>query len=158
MMFIITLIILTGTGLFLAVLLYRFTRVKIIQRRLTIMMREVGALRGLTISDYQLLGDQVVAIDRQQGVLIFLNYSHRVSSRIVDLKEISDCRIILRQLVVQLELTYHTPSRGPLSISFFRKYSDPSYKRNSRTNLAIYWKGLITSSPKFVADRHLAEA
>ncbi len=140
--------ILSGTvvALLLSAYAYRLIKHQIIRNRLLLMLREIAEIRGLKIDEYQLLHEQILGIDRRQGILIYLNYAHRINSRIVDLKDVTACSLILKQVVAQLALTYRQPSRPPVSISFYRKYSEPGFKRKRRINTAIYWKGLITAS------------
>lgn len=134
---------------------YRLIKHQIVRKRLLIMMREIAEIRDLKMDEFQLLHEQILGIDRQRGILIYLNYAHRINSRIVDLKDVTGCSLILKQVVAQLELTYRQPSRPPVSICFYRKYSDPAFKRKKRINTAIYWKGLITASPAYGGETAL---
>jgi len=141
------------SGIFVALMFaayaYRLIKHQIIRKRLFIMMREIAEIRDLKMDEYQLLHEQILGIDRQRGILIYLNYAHRINNRIVDLRDVSGCSLILKQVVAQLELTYRQPSRPPVSISFYRKYADPAFKRKKRINTAIYWKGMIMASPAY---------
>jgi hypothetical protein len=141
----------------LAVYTYRLIKSKVIRKRLIIMMEEIAEIRNLKIDEYQLLHEQILGIDRQNGILIYLNYSHRINSRIVDLREVMDCSLILKKVVVQLELTYKQPSRPPLSVCFFRKYAESSFRRNARIKTANYWKDLISTSPDFASHASVAK-
>lgn len=136
--------------------IYRLIKYNIIRKRLLVMLREVAEIRNLKIDEYQLLHEQILGMDRRNGILIYLNYAHRINSRIIDLKEVTECTLILKQVVAQLELTYRQPSRPPVSVCFYRKYSDPAFKRKSRVRKAVYWKELITGSPFFGGETVVA--
>lgn len=139
-------LIITVTGaFFLALYIADQTRLKIRQRKLILMMREIAELRNLNILHFKVLHDKIIAIDEPKETLIFLDHAQMENNRIVHLHEVRECNILLKHTVVQLELMYNDPFRTPLSVPFYRKYIDPPYKRKSLTESALWWKKTLTA-------------
>lgn len=63
--------------------------------------------------------------------------------RIVDMEDIDNCKLIKKQLSIQMELIYHDQDKAPLTITFFNKISDRKWRRNKLEEKARYWEVLM---------------
>ena len=140
------LIIAVTAALFLAVSLVKHLKLKLIQRRLIAMMREIAELRNLQITRFDVIRDQLLALDEGAGALIYLCHSQMENNRVIDLKEVRGSHIILKRIVVQLEIMHRDPYRAPLSVPFYRRHIDPPCQRARLTQTAQQWKKLLSNA------------
>ena len=136
-------IIVSGIAICLSIFAIRRIRTSRRNRELFSTMTEIATLRKLEIKEWECIGSQILGIDPHLEELIFLDYKNVDRNTLIDLKQIEDCQLILGKFSLQLELTFSSAGRPPLSILFYCEYADRGSSKLHRIRSAKKWRTMI---------------
>ncbi len=94
----------------------------------------------LSITDH--FRKKTLGFDLVKHKVLYVDLKNNII-RIVDMEDIDNCRLIKKQLSIQMELIYQDQDKAPLTITFFNKFSDHKWRRNKLEKKARYWEVLM---------------
>lgn len=109
---------------------------------LAILARKVAESHQLRLAHTDHFNQKVLALDKRQQKLLYLDMQNNIN-RVINLKDIEDCKLIARMLSIQIELICRNEQQEPLSIIFFNQFADRKWRRRKLIKKAIYWESLL---------------
>ncbi|MNT91617.1 hypothetical protein D3C72_2327490 [compost metagenome] len=60
------------------------------------------------------------------------------------MNDVGDCKLIKKQVSIQLEVNYQDQEKAPLTITFYNKFRDYKWMRSKLEKKAVYWESLMS--------------
>lgn len=117
------------------------------------------AANNLKLETKQTLNKNIIGLDRENMVLIFLDRKNKIKPvRIIDLQEILSCKTIKSRKTdnshiksISLEITYRTPGKESVILPFYHENNDKFYKMMRLAKKAYHWEKRINLFRKLPA-------
>ena len=144
--------------IFLVVWLIRYQNKKIRSRTMKEFDQFVYS-KNLKLETKQTLNKNVIGLDRENMVLVFLDRKNKVKPvRTIDLNEIHSCKTIKSRKTdsghiksISLEITYRNPDKESVTLPFYHENNDKFYKMMRLAKKAYYWEKRINLFRKMPA-------
>lgn len=135
---------------FLVVWLVRYQNKKIRSRTMKEFDDFVTA-NNLTIETKQTLNKNIIGLDRENMILVFLDRKNMSKPvRKIDLEEILSCKTIKSRKTdnshiksISLEIIYRNPEKERVVLPFYHENNDKFYKMMRLAKKAYYWEKRI---------------
>lgn len=104
---------------------------------------QIAASNRMQLSVTDHFQNKTLGFDKLKNKMLFIDLGNNII-QVVDMRDIGDCKLIKKQLSIQLELNYEDQSKDPLTITFYNKFRDYKWMRNKLEKKAIYWEKLMS--------------
>ena len=109
------------------------------------------AANNLTIETKQTLNKNIIGLDREKMILIFLDRKDKIKPvRMIDLHEILSCQIIKSRKTdnshikaISVEIIYKNPEKESIVLPFYHENNDKFYKMMRLAKKAYHWEKRI---------------
>ena len=143
----IVLVIIGLSGLFLVGFVLKKHLGRLQRRReLQKKLNEITGVTHLQASKKEFFSDKLLVLDKANKKLVFLDYFNVKNNAIIDLQDLKECKLHVRNLVVQLELKFDNPYRDSCFIVFYQRFIAPEYERYRLTIKARRWNDMLTQA------------
>lgn len=110
--------------------------------RLHTLVKQIATSNRMQLSVTDHFREKTLGFDMAKQKVLYIDLKNNII-RIVDMEDIDNCKLIKKQLSIQMELIYHDQDKAPLTITFFNKISDRKWRRNKLEEKARYWEVLM---------------
>lgn len=104
---------------------------------------QIAASNRMQLSVTDHFQNKTLGFDTFKHKILYIDVENNLV-QVVDMNDVADCKLIKKQVSIQLELNYKDPSRAPLTITFYHKFRDYKWRRNKLEKKADYWELLMS--------------
>lgn len=94
----------------------------------------------LAVTDH--FQNKTLGFDTGKNKMLYIDLRNNII-QIVDMNDVGECKLIKKQVSIQLEVNYEDQSKNPLTITFYNKFRDYKWMRTKLEKKAIYWESFV---------------
>lgn len=118
-------------------------------------LRQIAENLDLNAEDTQIFEHMLLTFDRDDNSLLYISNYEGIAYRTIYLDQVDSCRLIMKDISIQLEFSYKEPYRASDTIVFYQKYL---HRRRKRAELLEEAKKLRNRILLILEDRELAHS
>lgn len=133
---------LTVMGYFLVRFLISMYRQIVLRNRLKGILTD----HKLKPSKKSCFSDKLLVMDDYNKVVVYLDYFNLNKPILIELEDLKECKLVIRNLIVRLDLIFHNDCKKPVSIVFFHQLLNRRALRCRLTIKARKWNAVFIHS------------
>lgn len=104
--------------------------------------KQVAASNRMQLSVTDHFQQKTLGFDTRKNKMLYIDLVNNII-QIVDMNDVGECKLIKKQVSIQLEVNYEDHAKSPLTITFYNKFRDYKWMRSKLEQKAIYWESFM---------------
>ena len=137
-------------GIFLVVQIFHDRRHKKI-------MHKIAENLNLKCENTEIFSRMLISLDPRSNTLIYISNYSGIELRTINLDMVGSCKLIMKELSIQLELSYKEQFKASDTLVFFQKYLHPEHRRTMLHKRSKAWKTRIENRSNQLKESPLSK-